>query len=304
MELNSANPAPPDIVVQIVHIEGPRKGEIEEFTQERVSVGRDPSSDVVFPKNLRIVSRNHAEINREGNRFRLVNRSPNGCFVNGQRTDEAYLKQGDVITFAEGGPKVSFLCSVKVAARPRPSAAPSTAGPRPLPAAPPPPPPRPFAPAQQQAERSPVRSPMAPAPQESGSFTVQFGTAIKSFKQPGITFGREATCDFAFGDPRMFGVHAEVLFRQGQYFLRDRTESHATLLNGRAIASDTPLQESDVLELNEGGPKLRYLGTGRFAEVVETRAERPPPPPETPPEPPPSDSAASLGARVRSLFRR
>ncbi|NTU60367.1 MAG: FHA domain-containing protein, partial [Deltaproteobacteria bacterium] len=134
---------------------------------------------------------------------------------------------------------------------------------------------------------------------------VQFGTAIKSFKQPCVTFGRDAGVDFSFGDPRIFGVHAEVLFRQGQYFLRDRTESHATLLNGRAIASDTPLQENDVLELNEGGPKLRYLGTGRFAEVLETPPEpaRPQPPPG--PEPLPSDEASgSLASRVRSLFRR
>lgn len=103
----------------------------------------------------------------------------------------------------------------------------------------------------------------------------------------------------------MFGVHAEVLYRQGQYYLRDRTESHATLLNGRAIASDTPLQEGDVVELNEGGPRLRYLGTGRFAEVLERQAEPPRPAPPPPVEPtPPDDGGGSLAAKVRSLFRR
>ena len=54
------------------------------------------------------MSRKHAEIIREGNRFKLVDLSANGTFVNGKRVKEVYLKDGDVLTFAEGGPKVSF----------------------------------------------------------------------------------------------------------------------------------------------------------------------------------------------------
>ena len=155
------------------------------------------------------------------------------------------------------------------------------------------------------ASAPPERSQRQPSAPESGSFTIQFGTAIKSFKQPSVTLGRDASCDFSFGDPRMFGTHAEVFIRQGQYYLRDRTESHATLLNGRAIATDTSLKEGDVLELNEAGPSLKYLGTGRFAEVLDDRPEPAIAPAPPKPEPlPPSDLGASLGARVRSLFRR
>lgn len=99
----------PDIQLQIVHIDGPRKGEIDEFRQPVVTIGRSPSADVRFPAELRFVSRNHAEIKREGNRFLLLNHSPNGCTVNGQPADSVYLKQGDVITFAEGGPSLKYL---------------------------------------------------------------------------------------------------------------------------------------------------------------------------------------------------
>ena len=55
------------------------------------------------------LSRRHARIIREGNRFKIVDQSTNGTLVNGQLVPEAYLKDGDVITFSEGGPKISFL---------------------------------------------------------------------------------------------------------------------------------------------------------------------------------------------------
>lgn len=309
MDANSFTPSAPEVVVQIVHIEGPRKGQIDEFREFPVTIGRDPSSNVVFPKEVRIVSRKHAEIHREGNRFHLVNRSPNGCLVNGQPVDEAYLKQGDVLAFAQGGPKVSFLYSVQAGARPRqPGAAAGVA----------------VAPPVQPQPRTPERSrvstaqhppakpaersrPAAAPPPESAAFTLQFGTSIKSFKQPCVRIGREESCDFPMGDPRVFGTHAEIYYRLGQYYLRDLTQSEATLLNGRAITADTPLQENDILGFSQGGPKLRYLGSGRLAEVIEAPAEERRPAAQAAP-PTPGDGMvrdeASLANRVRSLFRK
>ncbi|MBI5017307.1 MAG: FHA domain-containing protein [Deltaproteobacteria bacterium] len=299
MDPLNSTAAAPEIVVQIVHIEGPRKGEIQEFSQARITFGRDPSCDVVFPRDLRTVSRHHAEINREGNRFHLVNRSPNGCFVNNRPAEEAYLKQGDVLVFSEGGPKVSFLSSVQAAPRARPATPPSPPTPPPRPSAPPP---RPAAAAFSHPTPAPSR-PSAPA--ETGAFTIQYGTAIRSFKQAAVRLGRDASSDFVLGDPRVFGTHAEIYVRQGQYHLRDLTESQATLLNGRAILADTPLQENDVVGLCEGGPKLRYLGSGRLAEVIEASPEPPPrPAPAAPESPAAVPPGSSLADRMKSLFRK
>ena len=103
---------PPIITVQLVHIQGPRKGEIQELDDPAILFGRSPDCQVSFPKDLLIVSRRHAEILREGNRFKLIDHSTNGTFVNGKRVKEAYLKDGDVLLFAEGGPKVSFLTRI------------------------------------------------------------------------------------------------------------------------------------------------------------------------------------------------
>ena len=105
--------SPPHITVKLVHILGPLKGEIQDYSEPVITIGRSPSSHLCFPADLAIISRKHAEILREGNRFKLIDHSTNGTFVNGKRIKESYLKDGDVMMFAEGGPKVSFLTQIK-----------------------------------------------------------------------------------------------------------------------------------------------------------------------------------------------
>jgi len=104
---------PPIIVIQLVHIVGPLKGEIQEFIEPAISIGRHPSCQVRFPADLATVSRKHAEITREGNQFKVIDHSANGTFVNGKQVKESLLKDGDVLEFSKGGPKVSFLTQMK-----------------------------------------------------------------------------------------------------------------------------------------------------------------------------------------------
>lgn len=279
-------PSVPDITVQIVHIEGPRKGQIDEITASRITVGRDPSSDVAFQKDQRIVSRHHAEIIREGNRFLLKNLSPNGCLVNGQPMQEGYLKQGDVIAFAEGGPKVSFLYTVQSAStRPRAAATP---------------PPR-------AAALPTPTTPRAAQPasgREAAPFTIQFGTAIKSFKQPNVTLGKDPSNQFPLNHPRVLPQHAEVFFQNGQYYVRDLSKLQATLLNGRPVHTDTPLQNNDVVMFGDGGPQLRYLGQGRLAEVIDQPPSPPQAPPPTPTPAPTTSKEPSVKDVLKSFFKK
>ncbi|OIP33387.1 MAG: hypothetical protein AUK27_10655 [Deltaproteobacteria bacterium CG2_30_66_27] len=101
--------------MQLIHLSGPLKGQIQEFAEGSILVGRHPTCHVRFPAEVTVLSRIHAEIARDGNQFRLVDKSTNGTFVNGKRITETFLKSGDVLAFAEGGPKVSFLTEVKEA---------------------------------------------------------------------------------------------------------------------------------------------------------------------------------------------
>ena len=115
---------PPVIIVQLVHISGPMKGEIQEFSGNTITIGRKPSNHLKFPADFTNISRDHAEIVREGNKFKLIDHSKNGTFVNGKRVQEVYLRDGDVLTFAEGGPKVSFLTQTKEGVTPAEAAPP------------------------------------------------------------------------------------------------------------------------------------------------------------------------------------
>lgn len=243
-----------EILVQIVHIEGPRKGEIDETEKSVITVGRNPSCDVVFPKDLRVVSRKHAEIIRQGNSFLLVNHSPNGCFIRGKEATNVYLKQGDVVSFAETGPKVSFLYTVAPVARLSSNMA--LTGSTPV-----------------RAKTSHAGSAASSRVKEktkieTAPFTIQYGTAIKSFKKGSVSLGKDESNDFVVSHARVFGFHAELYFSQGQYFIRDLTPGGEIFLNDRPLQAPTPLQDNDVITLGEGGPQLKHIGSGRFSEVI------------------------------------
>ena len=84
-----------------------------------------------------------------------------------------------------------------------------------------------------------------------------------------MTLGKDERCDFRIDHPKVFGIHAELSFQQEQYYLRDLTESMETQLNNETLQTLVQLQDDDIITLGAGGPKLRYIGTGRFSEVLQ-----------------------------------
>ena len=231
----------PDIFVQIVHIEGARKGEIDEFQQSVISIGRAHSSDVLFPGDIRVVSRTHAEIKREGNRYLLINHSRNGCFVNRLQVDQSYLNQGDIITFSKAGPKISFLYTLKADARSVTLPEPGMSG--------------------ELAKQSFARK-------QKGLFTLQFGTDIRSFTQHVVTLGKHHGNDFVLNHQSVLETHCEIYFQEDNYFLRDTSQCQATMLNGSVLIRDRPLYKKDIITLGKNGPQLYYMGAGRLFEFV------------------------------------
>jgi pSer/pThr/pTyr-binding forkhead associated (FHA) protein len=276
---------PPVIVVQLIHIFGPLKGEIQEFSDPAISIGRHPSSQVCFPPDLTLVSRNHAEIIREGNQFKLIDHSTNGTLVNGKRVKEIILKNGDVLAFAEGGPKVSFLTQIREDSAevqaPPPPAPPVR---QPLPTRSRMEPPRPS------GERPPYAKPPASPPVEEvpdeGSaqmsrvpLSIQYGPTIRSFKRLPVLIGRSPKCDFILDHPAIFDQHAQILFSQNQYWLKDLTGKGSVKVNRYPVSIQTPLKLNDEVALSPQGPVFRFLGEGRFAEIMEPSAEGSPEPP-------------------------
>ncbi len=317
--------SPPVIVVQLVHIQGPLKGEIQEFSDQVISIGRDPSGHVHFPKDLTIISRNHAEITREGNRFKLIDQSTNGTLVNGKMVKEAYLKDGDVLTFAEGGPKVSFLTKMmedqpEIQSVSPPGMPPEIERvPQPQmqdlrPASPPPKPPEMPSyerPHEAQAQPQPGgHEPEIPIQRVQAPLIIQYGPTLRSFKELPVSIGKNPGCDFVLDHTAILDRHAQIFFSQGQYWAKDLTGQKMLSINGQPVHLQAPLNPDDSLAFSpHQGPIFRFLGGGRLAEIEEPAPEQPVSPShdkeEMPPRQEPTDkSFKGAKAMFKKFLRR
>jgi pSer/pThr/pTyr-binding forkhead associated (FHA) protein len=279
----------PRMTVQLIHIQGPLKGQIHELNDPEIHIGRHPECQIQFPKDLTAVSRHHARIVREGNRFKLVDQSTNGSYVNGQRVAEAFLKDGDVITLSESGPKLSFLATPEsAAAQP---AAPREPDDEPVPEPRQPPAP-PLSPPKAAAR------PLPPAAPPEGTvksvkipLAIQYGAALKSFQTLPVILGSGPGADFSINHPGVMQRHVQIYFDEGRYWIKDLTGSGMVMIDGLPISGQAPLDPECQIALTPQGPRFRFMGGGRLAEIeapqpVTSTATTPPQPAEAAPSKP------------------
>jgi len=273
----------PIIIVQLVHIQGPLKGEIQEFTRESILIGRDPSCDLCFPPDLTIISRKHAEIIREGNRFKLIDRSKNGTFVNGKRVHETFLNNGDVLTIAEGGPKFSFLTQMKEVTSEHISEPPAASSQKEQPKE------SPSVVQKSAVSQNEIKKPDAIQlePQQpkgmsiskiTAPLIIQYGPTLRSYKELPVTMGKSPECDFILDHPSIHELHAQIFFNQNQYWIKDLTGQQLIQINRQPVVVQSPLNVNDEVSLSAQGPVFRFLGEGRLAEAPESPAIEPSPP--------------------------
>ncbi len=274
----------PAINIQIVHIQGPLLGEIQEFSEAEISIGRLPECHVRFPKELIVVSRTHGIIVREGNRFKFIDQSTNGSFVNGKKIDQAYLQDGDVLMFSEGGPKVSFLTKtveqtqgIQPVVEQKPVKEPEQAtgidtGSEPSAVRNP----------EEPAARLPESPPVAQTPPEpeqadqiseqrvKASLIIQYGPTIKSFNELPVTLGRHQTCDIIIDHPAILDKHAQFFFKQNTYRVQDLTGKNIISINEEPIGLQAALLPDAEIALSPSGPSFKFIGGGRLLEIEET----------------------------------
>ncbi len=250
------------------------KGQIQVFTEHLIAIGRHPSCHLRFPADLTSVSRQHAEIVRDGNQFRLIDHSTNGTFVNGKRSTETLLKNGDVIAFSEVGPKVSFLAEIREGASEMeaPPEPPSARSPKateptripPLPATQEVRPPRTAGkPEPASEERPPIAQPV------KIPLIIQFGPTLRTFRELPVTIGKSAQCHFTLEHPALAAQQAQILYAQDRYWVKDLTGLRSVQINRLPVGDQAPLEVNDELALSPKGPYFRFLGGGRLAEVSE-----------------------------------
>ena len=277
-------PQVPNITVQLVHIQGPLKGQIQDFSQFPVYIGRHSSCQVRFDKNLTTISRGHARIDRQGNRFRIVDASTNGTYVNGKRIADVYLRDGDVITFSENGPKASFLTKIEAgdapvaharSAQPMPPSpvspaqpqmpAPAAVSPSPVPSPPPPNTPEPSLTAGPGLE--------IPVISTNATLVIQFGPTLQSYNLLPVTIGTDPACDFVIANNALAGRHIQIFFYDNEYYAKDLTGRSTVSINGRPVGTQSVIAQGAELSLTEQGPKFRFLGGGRLAEIQDVVSE-------------------------------
>ncbi|MFQ5957474.1 MAG: FHA domain-containing protein, partial [Candidatus Brocadiales bacterium] len=94
--------------IVVVHISGSKRGRTEVFSAERLKIGTDPVNDLCFDPTVdRNTAPFHAEIELKDCDYLFRNKAVN-TFVNGQEVAEVILRDGDMVEFGEGGPKVRF----------------------------------------------------------------------------------------------------------------------------------------------------------------------------------------------------
>ncbi len=282
----------PDIKVQLIHIAGPLMGEINEFCQPIIVFGRHPESQVMFPENCTAISRKHASIMREGNRFKLVDHSTNGTMVNGKEEKEIFLQDGDVLLIGgDEGAKVSFLTqkippeeaallksAIEEESKPEQIKKPA--------------PPTPPSPPSEIVHPTPEPlKPQQPPSIVSKTFTIQYGATLNSFKKLPITIGSSDDCDVTLQHPDLLERHAQIFFQDNDYWVRDLTGRGLLTLNMLPVESESALKQDAQLYLTPNGPEFTYIGNGRLAEVerrdskqTSTPIKRPQPPVKNTPQ--------------------
>ncbi len=298
---------PPVIKVQFFHIKGPipLTGKESGFYGPSISIGRHPSCHLRFSTDLTHISRQHAEVIREGNQFKLIDRSANGTFVNGKRVKEVFLKDGDVLMFGEGGPQVSFLTQMEegFVEKEIPPVQPLWEPEReirkePLPVEAPPPQKRPL-PLEEKAARIEV-SEVSPQPVMKVPLIIQFGPTIRSFKQLPITLGKSPKCEYPLDHPALAEQHAQIFFSQDQYWVKDLTGQRLVRINRQPIEFQAPLKANDDLALTPQGPFFRFFGEGRLGEIEEMPEEKPLPAAEKPKVP---TEEKSIASKFKKIFK-
>ena len=88
-----------------------KAGESQKIIIDQIELGRGHDCQVRFDETFETVSRRHAAIIRDGDRWKLVQLSTtNTTFLNGRAIDtEWYLQNGDEIQLAVGGPRLGFI---------------------------------------------------------------------------------------------------------------------------------------------------------------------------------------------------
>jgi anti-anti-sigma factor len=110
----------------------------------------------------------------------------------------------------------------------------------------------------------------------------------------GAIIGRRSDSDILIGDPSVSRRHAQLLYRDGRYYVVDLGSSNGTTVNGRPVTQPVPLAAGDCLQLGD----TRLTFTVRSPSPPERPPASPGPAAPAPPMVIPLRGAEPAGAAV------
>ena len=251
-----------NIILADVHPSGGPSSE-RQFSKDVVTIGRDVAGcDITFDSGqFPMVSRKHAELRWQGGHWLIVDlNSSYGTYLNGQRISQPQqVPVGSRLQFGMDGPTIVVLWFDVVSEAAHPvshagsvpvgvpvAAQVAAAKPVPIPVSPP----TPLPSAQLDFDGSPPRPPL-------------------KIVKPSIWIGREKDCDVIFhsATATVSRRHAEIVFEEGDFVLKDNKSFNGTLLNGQRISTPLPLYHKDEIQLGLGGPVLTFNAPDRIPPV-------------------------------------
>ena len=233
-----------------------------ELARDIATIGRDMEMDIRIAADDALVSRRHAMIRRNGNRFELIDQqSFNGTLLNGQRIVAAsLLHDGDRIQLGNGGPVLYFRDPTNPAARRDPPARPDRASTPATMVAP-----------VQRAERA---KPISNAQFPEQRFAITSGQAPLVFHplegNTPVTIGRAADSNIRLDGLQISNHHASVSRTNGNLFIEDTGSTNGVYLNGTRIKSRVQIGAGDTVQI---GPFLILADAERGLAVLDNRSK-------------------------------
>lgn len=89
---------------------------------------------------------------------------------------------------------------------------------------------------------------------------------------PYIELGRDHNCGIRFGEdtPTVSRKHASLERKEGRVHILNLSATNQTLVNGRPVLREWPLNNGDEIQLSADGPRLRFIGSAGKAPLAFT----------------------------------
>jgi len=245
------------LIVKLAHIDGlwPFDEKVVAFSDHEISIGRQKESNLFFPSKEEFlsISRNHAVILREGNRYKIIDSSSHGTFVNGKKIEECYLNQGDVIVFSDNITKIGFNIEER----------------------------DPHGNDEENSAYKVVKKVATPKNNVKkeihktvkANLHIQFGLHLKSWDSLPVVIGRNSNCDCVLDHPSVLDHHARIYFSDNHYYIEDLTDSNLITKNEAPVEKTARLESGTKIAFSPTGPEFLFSDGGSLIEIEKQTIE-------------------------------